>query len=116
MTLSTDKREGGRLLSGLEAGTLSAPDAYTIASRLDPLLVYFVLRYLREKHPSSRPESAGVAQRIVDLTSAHPDLVTKTRAAEKDSLKEWFDDGYEMRQFFGDAEGFLDMIVDKMES
>jgi len=112
---NTEVREGLRLLNGIENGTLSASDAYTIADQRDPTLVYFVFRYLREKYAPGRPESAGVLKRLLELTGTYDDLMKKTKAAEKDPLKEWFDDSHNMREFFASPDGFVQMIVDKIE-
>ena len=115
MSLQAEIREGARFLSGLENGNLSAADLYNIADKRDPVLVYFVLRYLREKYPPSVESSQGVTQRVIELTSTYADVVKKAKSAEKDPMREWFDDTYSMRDFFDKPEGFVEMIVEKLE-
>jgi hypothetical protein len=109
------KREALRLLNGIEQGTLSSADAFNVADKQDPLLVYFVIRYLREKYPAGQPTSQGVTQRLIELTSTYESITKNMKKAEKDSLREWFDDTYNMREFFGKPDEFVDMIVEKIE-
>jgi hypothetical protein len=116
MSSNFEVREGLRLLEGLENGTLSSADAYTIADKRDPVLLYFILRYLREKYPAGKPTSQGVVQRVVELTSTYDDVVKKAKAGEQDSMREWFDDAYAMRDYFDRSSELVEMIVDKLES
>ena len=115
MSFEQEKKDGLRLLSGLENGTLSTADAFNIADKRDPLLVYFVMRFLREKYPATNTASQGVLERLVALTATYSDLVKKTKAAESDPVREWFDDAYAMRQYFDKPEECVDMIVEKIE-
>jgi hypothetical protein len=114
--MSNEGREGKRMLSGLEMGKLSVADVYNIADELDPVLVYFVLRYLREKYPPGNPASQGVMERLLELTKTYDDVVKASKQGEKDSMREWFDDTHSMHEFFGDSDAFVDMIVEKLES
>ncbi len=113
--INNEKREGLRLLQGIENGNLSAADAFNIADKRDPVLVYFVMRYLREKYPAANGNSQGVITRLVEITSTYSDLVKKTKTAEKDPMREWFDDTYAMREFFGKEGEFVELIVEKLE-
>jgi hypothetical protein len=115
MSIDHGKREGVRLLSGIENGTLSTADAYNVAEKLDPVLVYFTLRYLREKYPASSPSAEGVSRRLVELTSTYDDLVKRSKEGEKDSLREWFDDTYNLREFFDKPEELVELLVEKIE-
>lgn len=115
MSVTSDRNETVRLLRGLEDGTLKSQDAYQIASKRDPIMLYFVLRYLREKHPASSPQSTGVNQRLLELSGTYPDVVAMAKKGEKDAMREWFDDTYAMREFFSDSEKFVDLIIDKLE-
>jgi hypothetical protein len=114
-SIDTEKREGLRLLSGLESGSMTIADAYTIADKRDPVVVYFVLRFLREKYPPSSAAGSGVTGRLVELTSTYDDLVKRSRQGERDSLREWFDDTYNLREFFDRPAELVDLIVDKIE-
>jgi hypothetical protein len=115
MSIEHAKREGLRFLQGIENGNLTAADAYNIADGIDPVLVYFTLRYLREKYPASAAASAGVSRRLVELTSTYDDVVKLSKQGERDPLREWFDDTYDVRDYFDDAAGLIDMLVEKIE-
>jgi hypothetical protein len=110
-----EKRESLRFLKGLENGNLTAADAYNIADKRDPVMVYFVMRYLREKYPASNPAAQGVTQRLLELTRTYDGIVKASKAGEKDSITEWFDDTYEMREFFDKPDELVDMLVEKIE-
>jgi len=104
------------LLNGIENGTINATEAYKTAKELDPLLIYFVFRYLREKYPPSNPQAGGIIERLVELTSTYDDLVASSRQGEKDPIREWFDDAYELRNYFSNPEELMAMLVEKIES
>lgn len=108
-------RDGLRLLKGLEEGSLSAADAFNIADKQDPVLVYFVLRFLREKYPASLPSSEGVVRRVLELTATYPDIVKKSKKGEADVITEWFNDSYAMSEYYEDQENLISMIVEKIE-
>ena len=108
-------REATRLLGGIESGTMSATDAFNIMNKQDPVLNYFIMRFLREKYPASNPSSEGVLSRIVEITSTYTDLVSKMKKAEMDSLRHWFDDTYEMRDFYSKQDQFVELLVEKVE-
>jgi hypothetical protein len=114
--MNTESKETLRLLLGLENGTLTTADAYNLAEVRDPVLIYFVLRFLREKYPPSQPTSAGVVQRLIDLTRTYADIVKKSKQGEKDPLREWFDDAYAIRDYFDRPGDFIEMIVEKIDS
>lgn len=113
--MNSEIQESLRLLRGLESGTLTTGDAFNIAEERDPVLVYFILRYLREKYPPSQPTSAGVVQRVIDLTRGYEEIVKMAKKGEKDPLREWFDDAYGMREFFDRDAELIEMIVDKID-
>jgi hypothetical protein len=115
MSIDFEKREGLRLLSGLENGNLTSADAFNVADQRDPVIVYFILRYLREKYPATQPAGAGVARRLVELTTTYDGVVAKAKQGEKDSIREWFDDTYSLREFFDKPEELMDLIVEKIE-
>ena len=113
--MESEKQESLRLLNGLESGSLSTADAYNIADKRDPLIVYYVLRYLREKYPSSAPASSGVVGRLLELTKTYDKLVKKAKDGENDSLREWFDDTYDLKAFFNQPEKLVETLMEKIE-
>jgi hypothetical protein len=113
---STDTRQTLKLLSGLENGSIGADDAFFVAEELDPVLVYFVTRFLRECYPASDPAARSVLERVVRLTTSHPEMVSICRQGEQDPVARWFDDEYTFREFRGRGPELVDLIVEKLES
>lgn len=116
MSLSTDRGDALRLLSGLENGGLSAPDAAVLAEDLDPVLVHLIVRFLRANYPASDPAAHAVLERVVEMTSASPSVVSKNREGEQDPISEWFVQNHSLRDFRGRGEAMIDLLIDKLES
>jgi hypothetical protein len=116
MSEGIDKGEAVRLLRGLEAGGLAAADARIIAEILDPVLVHFIVKYLRESYPASNPAATAVLDRVVELTSTYPAIVEKSKEGEQDPVSVWFEDEYSFGEFRGRGRELIEMIVDKLES
>src|SRR5947208_12829119 len=115
MSGSTNKNDAVRLLRGLEDGRMTAPEGALLAQDLDPVLVYSILRYLREVYPASNPAASAVLDRVVELTSSAPKLVAMSKEGEQDPISEWFASEYSFGDFRGRASEMLDLIVDKLE-
>ncbi|MCX6127760.1 MAG: hypothetical protein NTX25_01690 [Proteobacteria bacterium] len=115
MDAQAQVRESLRWLEGLEAGNMSANDLFFLAEKLDPVLISLMIRFLRKKYPSAKPEAAGVLSRILDLTSTYPQLVKKTRSAEQDPISEWFLDTYSFSDFYTKPNELIQLLVDKLE-
>jgi len=103
-------------IMGIENGTSDHEKLSKLAESLDPVLIYFALRYIREKYPPGDPRGSGVTERLVELTSKHPDLIKASKKGESDSLVEWFNDTYTLRSYFADPDGYADIIVEKFDS
>ena len=116
MGTTTDKREALRLLAGLENGGMTTADALVLAETLDPVLVYLIVRYLRESYPASDPAATSVLERVVALTSKHAAFVEKCRDGERDSVSQWFEAEHSFGSFRGRGSELIDVIVDKLES
>jgi len=116
MGTTTDKRQAERLLSGLENGRMSAGDALVAAESLDPVLVYLIVRYLRQAYPASDPAATSVLDRVVALTAADPAFVAKCREGEQDPVSQWFESEYAYGDFKGRGHEMIDVIVDKLET
>jgi hypothetical protein len=116
VSTSTDKNRALRLLRGLDEGGLDVSEARALAEELDPVLVYVVVRFLREVYPASDPAASPVLERVVRLTSAYPALVAKSREGERDPVSVWFSSEYSFRDFRGRGTDLIELIVDKLES
>lgn len=118
MDINSQIREGVRFIIGIEDGNLPVADCYMICENLDPVLVSLMVHYIRHKcsRPSVRDSSGGGGlSRLLELSSTYPDLVNEIREGEKDSLFQWFEDGYQYQDYFHEPEAFVELIVEKLE-
>ncbi len=116
MTGSTDKTTALRLLRGLENGGINPADAHDVAAGLDPVLVHFIVHFLRQTYPASEPAATAVLDRVLALTASHPAIVAKCKAGEQDSVTAWFGTEYTFGEFRGRGRELIEMIVEKLES
>ena len=116
MTTTIDKSTAVRLLQGLEAGGSATADAQVIVETLDPVLIHFIVKYLRVSYPASNPAANAVLDRVVGLTSAYPAIVEKAREGELDSVSVWFENEYSFEEYRGRGRELIEMIADKLDS
>jgi hypothetical protein len=116
MGASTDKNLALKLLRGLDDGGIDTSEARGLALELDPVLVYVVVRYLREVYPASDPAASPVLERVVDLTSADPAIIAKSKEGEQDPVSRWFASEHSFRDYRGRGAELIELIVDKLES
>jgi hypothetical protein len=116
MSGTTDLTTALRLLRGLEDGGMRTAEARILAEDLDPVLVYVIVRYLRETYPASDPAATAVLDRVVALTSAWPGLVDRSKEGERDPVSAWFTAEHSFGEFRGRGASMLEIIVEKLES
>ena len=116
MDTTTDKHQALRLLAGIENGAMTTADALVLAETLDPVLVYLIVRYLRESYRASDPAATSVLERVVALTSKHAEFVNKCRDGEQDPVSQWFEAEHSFGSFRGRGSELIEVIVDKLES
>ena len=116
MGTMTDRGEAERLLAGLENGNMTAADVLVVAESLDPVLVYLIVRYLRESYPASDPAAESVLERVVTLTSTGPVIVEKCRDGEQDPVSQWFESEHTFGSFRGRGSDLIELVVDKLET
>ena len=112
----SEKSDALRLLDGLENGTQFGIDASLLAERIDPVLFYIVVRFLRESYPASDPAANAVLGRVVKLTSRQAALVRKFSEGEQDPISQWFGSEHSFREFRGRGRELIDTVVDKLDS
>ncbi|WP_146158155.1 hypothetical protein [Enhygromyxa salina] len=113
MAFEYERAAALRILQGIEQGLLSTADSYTLVEEADPTLVYLIITWLRTRYRSD-PAAEGVIGRLVELCEAYPAVTEMVKQGKEDSVVEWFEDGYSYRAL--EAEEFVDLIVDKLES
>ena len=105
-----------RFLSGLESGSISSSDCFELAEKVDGVLLFYSLRYLRARYPQNHPDFKGISSRLLDFSATFPEMVSKIKEAEEDPICEWFNDTYNMSDFYGNPEGMLSVLLEKIES
>lgn len=113
MAYEHEKRTAMRLLAAIEDGTLSTADARPLYEAADPALVYLLFTWLRSRYGHGHPASEGVLGRMVALLQASPEVARAMKTGEADAICRWFEDTHEYRDF--DRDGFVDLVVEKLE-
>lgn len=111
-----EKDAANRLLAGLENGTLPPHEATGLAENLDPVLVCFIVRFLRECYPASDPVAPAVLGRVVALMSASREVVARSKEGERDPITQWLVENYSFRDYRGRGAELIALIVDKLET
>lgn len=105
------KKNVDRFMDIIEGGVIPLEDALPVAEKLDPLLLYFVLRYLKETYGR---DSQGPNARLLQFLSAYPTIARHAVKPKNEPMVEWFDDSHSMRSF-RNRDAFVDLIIDKLE-
>jgi hypothetical protein len=116
MSAPTDASSALRLLRGLEAGGLPPHEARSLAEALDPVLLYFVVRYLRAVYPASDRAASAVLERVVKLTKDYPGMVARVKQGEQDPVARWFAGAHSFTEFRARGASLIELIVDKLEA
>lgn len=114
--MNEEKRDALRLLAGMENGRISAADSADLAEKLDPVLIYVIVTFLRAVYPASDPAAVAVLERVVQTTSKSALLIRKHREGEQDPVSRWFESEYEYRDYKGRGSELIELIVDKLDS
>lgn len=111
-----ERNQISRFMDAIEDGNIPFLEASEIIQKVDPLLAYFLLRYLREKHPPQQ-EKSGASGRLISFLTEY-NYLTKMTALPKGegAMLEWFNDSYAMSDFFKNRQEFVDLIVEKIEN
>ena len=116
MSPSDEKRDALRVLAGLEGGGISAADLAVLAERLDPVLVYVIVTFLRRIYPASDSVSSSVLERVVQLMSRNPAVVRKYGEGQRDPVSRWFESEQSYDDFRGRGSELVEKIADKLDS
>jgi hypothetical protein len=114
MAFAREQREALHLLEAIEGGIVPVADVGSLIDDADPALVYLVVTWLRHRYGGDHPAAAGVIGRVVELTTRHEGVKAKMREGKVDPVVTWFEEAYAYRDF--EANGFIELIVDKLET
>lgn len=115
MSAIQERRDAIELLHALENGVPAPSSAVAAAERIDPVLVYAIVSYLRAVYRASDPAASPILERVVKLTSASAAVLRKHRDGESDPVSRWFESEYEYRDFRGRGEDLIDLLIEKIE-
>jgi hypothetical protein len=113
MAFDHEKRVASRLLGAIENGSLPPDQTLPLLRDADPVLVYLIFTWLRNRYHAGHSASDGVLGRIVHLCSESAAVAKMARTGGDDPIVTWFEDTYEYRDV--DRDEFISMIVDKLE-
>jgi hypothetical protein len=116
MNMDLDQQEALRLLEGLENGGMSTESAQVLAQEMDPVLIYIIVRFLRETYPASNPAATAVLERVVAMTSKDPAFTRNCKVGEQDPISRWFEMEYSFKEFRGRGPDLIALISDKLNS
>ncbi|MBP6218645.1 MAG: hypothetical protein KA436_08670 [Oligoflexales bacterium] len=105
------KRNVYKMMDAIEGGSVPLYDAFLLAEELDPLLLYFVLRYLKETYGR---DTQGPGGRLLQFLSDYPQISKFAATPKNEPMIEWFDESYSVRSF-KTREDYLETIIDKLE-
>jgi hypothetical protein len=111
MAFEQEQRAALRILEGIEEGTMSAEESYSLVEEADPALIYLIFTWIRKRY-ADHPNADAVVGRLVAI-SDRPKIAKKMREGLTDPVVEWFEDAYSYRDL-GSKE-FIEMIVEKLE-
>ncbi len=115
MHMNPEQQEAERLLAGLENGGMTTESAQVTAQDLDPVLIYCIVRFLRETYPASDPAATAVLERVVAMTS-NPVIIRNCKTGKQDPVSRWFEMEYTFREFRGRGPELIALIADKLNS
>ena len=109
-----EKDDAFRFLSAIENGGKSPADLYNMIMKFDPLLSFFLLKYLREKHPVTDSNS-GPGERLLELVKTYPEISKLFKSGKDEPIVSWFEDSYGVKSFLNNPKSYVELIVDKLE-
>jgi hypothetical protein len=111
MALEQEQRAALRILEGIEEGTMSAADSFTLVEGADSALVYLIFTWLRKRY-ADHPNSDSVLGRLLAISNrgAVPKMMKEGQA---DPVARWFEESYSYRDL-GSKE-FIELIVEKLD-
>jgi hypothetical protein len=111
MTLLQEQRAALRILEGIEEGTMSAADSFSLVEDADPALVYLIFTWLRKKY-ADHVNSDAVIGRLLAI-SDRGSIPGKMKEGKADAVSQWFEENHSYRDL-GSKE-FIELIIEKLE-
>ena len=113
MSFEHEKQSALRILEGIELGTMNSAESYNELRDADPVLVYFIFKWLRKRYRDHEAAS-GVLGRLANVCNEHRDITRRAKEGEDDPIVGWFEGTYKYKDLTGSE--FIDIVVEKLES
>lgn len=113
MAFEHEQAHALRIIEGIEQGTMSASESYSLLRDADPTLVHFIMKWLRKRYHRDQPAAEAVIGRVIELCSLHPDILARAKEGQDDPVVSWFEDAYSYRKL--EAAEFVALIIEKLE-
>ena len=112
MAFERQQRAALRIVEGIEEGTMSASDSFSLIEEADPALVYLIFTWLRSRY-ANHPAADAVIGRVLAISNQYPSVAKMMKEGQADPVVEWFEESYTYRNL-GSKE-FVALIVEKLE-
>ena len=110
---AAEKAQAMAMLMGIVEGTEMPEDLFPHFEAADPVLVYFLFKWIKKHYHRDHDDSDYVRGNLKDLTNSYRSLTRKAKGGEEDPLVEWFEGTYRYSELGPDE--FIDLIVEKLE-
>ena len=112
MAFEREQRAALRILEGIEEGTMSSGESFTLIDEADPALVFLIFTWIRNRY-AEHVNSDAVIGRLVAVSDGYPSVKEKMKEGQADPVVEWFEDAYSYKSLGSKA--FIALIVEKLE-
>ncbi len=113
MAFEQERKAALRILEGIEEGTMSSADSFTLIDEADPALVYLIFTWIRSHYGPSHPASDAVIGRLLAISDRYTAVPKKMKEGQADPVVAWFEESYSYKDL-GSKE-FIELIIEKLE-
>lgn len=110
---SEEKQHAFDILLGIAQATAMADESFALLKDADPVLIYFLFRWLKKHYHKDHDDYEFVKANVGDLRNSHRQLTRMAKDGEEDPIVEWFESTYKYREM--SAFEFIDLLIEKLE-
>ena len=110
---SDEKQHAFGILLGIAQGSAMADETFALLKDAEPVLVYFLFRWLKKYYHKDHDDYEFVKANLSDVRNSHRQLTRMAKDGEEDPMVEWFEGHYRYREM--SAFEFIDLIIEKLE-
>ncbi len=101
-----------RLLEGLEDGSMSAADSFSLVDEADAALVYLIFTWIRKRY-EKHPNADAVVARLLAVIQKSPSVSKKLKEGQQDPVVQWFEEEQSYQSL--PKREFIECVVEKLE-